>query len=91
VVASEFREAVEEIIQGFNDERDRQREEMRSLAALKMWKRFLVGLRIKQRVDGYEVKGEEDDARGTAKVPDSDDDTDEYVDDDDGGGGFIPD
>jgi xeroderma pigmentosum group C-complementing protein len=64
---------------------------MRSLAALKMWKRFLVGLRIKQRVDGYEVEGEEDDARGVAKVPGSDDDdTDEYVDDDEGGG-FIPD
>ncbi|TVY82826.1 DNA repair protein rhp41 [Lachnellula suecica] len=84
VVASEFREGVEEVIQGFRDERERERENARSLAALKMWKRFLVGLRIKDRVDGYRVEGEEDDGGRSVDQEDSD----EYVDD---GGGFVPD
>jgi xeroderma pigmentosum group C-complementing protein len=68
-----------------------------------MWKRFLHSLRIKERVDGYDVEGDEpdilqdDDAESEAPgiVRDEDDDDDdmesdeEYIDDD-GGGGFIP-
>jgi len=88
VVASEFREAVEEVIQGFRHERDREREEMRSLAALRMWKRFLVGLKIKARVDGYAIEGEGDE---DGSVQDESAASDVYIpDDDDGGGGFIP-
>jgi xeroderma pigmentosum group C-complementing protein len=86
VVAAEYREAVEAAIEGFRDEQARVEEQMRSYTALRMWKRLLVGLRIKERVDGYEVEGEEPDV-----VPQDDDDsgmdTDEYVDD--GGGGFL--
>ncbi|TVY45492.1 DNA repair protein rhp41 [Lachnellula subtilissima] len=88
VVASEFREAVEEVIQGFRHERDREREEMRSLAALRMWKRFLVGLKIKARVDGYAIEGEGDEV---GSVQDESGTSDVYIpDDDDEGGGFIP-
>ncbi|TVY57478.1 DNA repair protein rhp41 [Lachnellula cervina] len=87
IVASEFREAVEEVIQGFRHERDREREEARSLAALRMWKRFLVGLKIKARVDGYAIDGE-----GDGSVQDESEASDVYVPDDyDDGGGFIPD
>jgi xeroderma pigmentosum group C-complementing protein len=86
VVAAEYREAVEAVIEGFRDEQARVEEQMRSYTALRMWKRLLVSLRIKERVDGYEVEGEEPDV-----VPQDDDDsgmdTDEYVDD--GGGGFL--
>jgi xeroderma pigmentosum group C-complementing protein len=86
VVAAEYREAVEAVIEGFRDEQARVEEQVRSYTALRMWKRLLVGLRIKERVDGYEVEGEEPDV-----VPQDDDDsgmdTDEYVDD--GGGGFL--
>jgi xeroderma pigmentosum group C-complementing protein len=74
------------VIQGFRDERDREREDMRSLAALRMWKRFLVGLRIKERVDGYAIEGE-----GDASVHDESEESDVYIPDDDDGGGFIPD
>lgn len=71
---------------------------MRALAALRMWKRFMVGLRIKARVDGYANEGEEDDLSGESDVfvPDADDGSDRggFVPDDDdddcGGGGFIP-
>jgi xeroderma pigmentosum group C-complementing protein len=51
-----------------------------------MWKRLLISLRIKERVDGYEVEGEEPDF-----VPQDEDDSgmnsEEYIDD--GGGGFL--
>ncbi|TVY35721.1 DNA repair protein [Lachnellula occidentalis] len=91
IVASEFREAVEEVIQGFRHERDREREEMRSLAALRMWKRFLVGLRIKARVDGYAIEGEGN-GDGDGSLHDESEASDVYIpdDDDDEGGGFMP-
>jgi xeroderma pigmentosum group C-complementing protein len=51
-----------------------------------MWKRLLISLRIKERVDGYEVEGEEPDV-----VPQDDHssgmDSEKYIDD--GGGGFL--
>lgn len=86
VIATEYREAVEAVIEGFTDERAQAEEERRSLHALKMWKRFLVGLRIKKRVDAYEIEGEEpEDIEGDVEDADSE----EYIDDDEGGG-FFP-
>ena len=85
VVAAEYREAVEAVIEGFGDERVRVEEQMRSHAALRMWKRLLISLRIKERVDGYEVEGEEPDV--VQQDDDDSMDSDEYVDD--GGGGFL--
>ena len=82
VVATEYREAVEEVIKAFEDERAQVEEERRSLAALKMWKRFLAGLRIRERIEGYEIEGE----RGTAMRYEMEktEDEDEYE-----GGGFL--
>ena len=93
VVAVEYREAVEAVIEGFRDERARAEEEMRTLAALQMWKRFLVSLRIKERVDGYDVEGEQQDVVLEDRGDDNEDDEDgmeseEYIDD--GAGGFFP-
>ena len=84
------------MIEGFRNERDREREEVRSLAALRMWKRFLVGLRIKARVDGYAIEGEGDESvqdeseASDVYIPDDDDGGGFMSDDDDEGGGFIP-
>jgi xeroderma pigmentosum group C-complementing protein len=85
VVAAEYGEAVEAVIEGFRDERAREEETMRSHAALRLWKRFLISLRIKERVDGYEVEGEEPDAPQDDN--DSGMDSEGYIDD--GGGGFL--
>lgn len=86
VVAAEYGEAVEAVVEGFRDERAQEEEDRRSFAALRMWKRLLISLRIKERVDGYEVEGEERDF-----VPQDEDDSgmnsEEYIDD--GGGGFL--
>jgi xeroderma pigmentosum group C-complementing protein len=90
------------VIEGFRDEQAQAEERRRTLNALRMWKRFLHRLRIKERVEGYDVEGDEpdvivqdDDAESEAPgiVRDDDDDEDmesdeEYIDDD-GGGGFI--
>jgi xeroderma pigmentosum group C-complementing protein len=86
IVATEYREAVEAVIAGFRDERAQAEEERRSLLAFKMWRRFLAGLRIKKRVDAYEIEGEE-----PGDIEDNVDDLDsdqEYNDDE--GGGFFP-
>jgi xeroderma pigmentosum group C-complementing protein len=58
VVAAEYQEAVEAVIDGFRYERQREREYERELVVLKMWRRFLAGLRIKNRVDAYASDGE---------------------------------
>ena len=86
VVAAEYREAVEEVIKAFEDERAQAEEEKRSLAAQKLWKRFLVGLRIRERIESYDIEGERDAAmrREMEKAEDEDEDNDE-------GGGFLPD
>lgn len=84
VVAQEYREAVQEVIIAFEDERARAEEERRSLQAMRTWKRLLAGLRIRERIDGYDIEGE----RG-AMNQEVDSAYGEQVDDD--GGGFFPD
>ena len=88
VVATEYEEAVGEIIQAFEDERVQAEEERRSLEALKMWKRFLVGLRIRERIEGYDIEGERDIAKKYDMEEAKDEDEDENEDE---AGGFLPD
>lgn len=83
VVAAEYREAVEEVIKAFEDERAHAEEERRSLAALKMWRRFLAGLRIRERIESYEIEGERDTAMRYEMEKAEDED-------EDAGGGFLP-
>ncbi len=85
VVAAEYREAVDEVVKAFEDERAQVEEERRSLAALKMWKRFLAALRIRERIEGYDIEGEHDKAMKdeTEEAEDEDEDNE--------GGGFLPD
>lgn len=86
VVAAEYREAVEQVIEAFEDERAQVEEQRRSLVALKTWKRFLAGLRIRERIEGYDIEGERDIAMKyeMEKAEDEDEDEDER-------GGFLPD
>ena len=86
VVATEYREAVEEVIKTFEDERAQAEQEKRSLAAQKLWKRFLVGLRIRERIESYDIEGERDAVMRYEidRAEDEDEENDE-------GGGFLPD
>lgn len=63
VVASEYEDAINTTLEGFAHVRNEILEERRSLEALRLWKRFFVGLRIVERLKGYkgvdEVEEEE--------------------------------
>ena len=85
VVAKEYKEAVEEVIGGFEYERAEAEENRRSMEALRMWRRFLAGLRIRERIEGYEIEGERDAIQQEMQQ------TDDDMEEDDDGGGFLPD
>lgn len=98
VVATEYQEAIEAVVQGFRDEAAKMHEEMRNLTVLKFWKRFLAGLRIKERIDMYEIEGEdrfvgEVKDQSVTEIPEEaneDMESDDSRYEDDYGGGFIP-
>lgn len=84
VVAESCRDAVEEVISAFEIERQEEEEKGRILEALRMWKKFLVGLRIRERIQGYEIEGER-------KIADEAIGDGEENTDDNEGGEFLPD
>lgn len=53
VVAEEYREAMEAVIEGFQYEQENEEARLYSLECLKLWRRFLAGLRIKERLSEY--------------------------------------
>ena len=61
IVASEYQEAICDIIQGFAEEMIEEELTRRGLIALKLWRRLLLRLRIKERIDGYDIEGENGD------------------------------
>lgn len=87
VIADEYRETLEEILSGLENERLQAELEKRSAEALGMWKHFLLKLRISERVKGYAVEGDEgaDEHEGTSIGEDYAD----YEDPEETGGGFL--
>lgn len=85
IIASEYREALEEVLNGLKHERLQAEQEVKSAETLGMWKHFLLKLRIAKRVKGYAIEGEEgEDETGI----DADDAS--YGESEEGGGGFFP-
>lgn len=84
VVAVEHADAVQQLLIGFEDERAREEETKRSLEALRTWKRFLTGLKIRERIEGYDIEGEEGVTLDAAM---DEDDQSNY----EGEGGLLPD
>ncbi|RFU76739.1 hypothetical protein TARUN_5542 [Trichoderma arundinaceum] len=98
VIAKEFEEAVRAAIQGMLDLEQEMEDEKRRYVALKLWRRFLMGLRIRERIwsgVGEEERRQADKvAELEAEARDAEsDETEEFDmvvdDDDDGGGGFL--
>lgn len=90
VVATEFREAVQEVLHAFEDEMADEEAHRRSAEALRVWKRLLTGLRIRERINGYEIEGERkalDEKMAAVDEVEKENEEDES----DGGGGFFPD
>ncbi|KAI1003634.1 DNA repair protein [Podosphaera aphanis] len=93
VVASEYAEAVQAVAEGLEDEEAEIERVARAFAALKMWKRLLIALRIKERIAGYRIEGEDSTVLKHPKTPllRMDDDNIATTHDDEMQGGFIPD
>lgn len=89
VVATEFREAVQEVLLAFEDEMADEVAHRRSAEALRVWKRLLTGLRIRERINGYEIEGErkalDEKIIGVDEVGGEEDESDGGC-----GGGFFP-
>lgn len=73
VVPSVYAEAVGAVIEGLEWEAELGVSRQRSLQALRLWKRFLTGLRIAERVSSYGDGSSTDNGKGKAKEPDGDD------------------
>ncbi|KAK1143306.1 hypothetical protein N8T08_006833 [Aspergillus melleus] len=86
VIAIEYHEALEEVIRALENEKEQALLEEKSAESLRLWKHFLLKLRISERVQGYAIEGEEADNEGSEDM-DGDDD---FGDAEDYGGGFIP-
>lgn len=82
VVATEYREALEEVLNGLEGEKLQAELDRKSAETLQAWKHLMLKMRIAERVKGYVVEGERD-----ADEPE----TNENVEDpEEFGGGFIP-
>lgn len=84
VVAAEFREAVETVIDGLAYAQEEAENARRSTDALRLWRRFLIGLRIAERVGEYEINGE------TTNLRDEMDAVEEDLKERQQAGGFFP-
>jgi xeroderma pigmentosum group C-complementing protein len=58
VVAQEYAEAVQAVIDGFEYQQEAAEVAARSAESLRLWRRFYLGLRIAQRVNAIEIDGE---------------------------------
>lgn len=95
VVAIEFREAVQEVLLAFEDEMADEEAHRRSAEALRFWKRLLTGLRIRERINGYEIEGErkalDEQMCRVDEIENEEDKEGNEEDESAGGGGFFPD
>ncbi|KAL9611845.1 MAG: hypothetical protein Q9167_003539 [Letrouitia subvulpina] len=89
VVWGGHKEGIENVIEGLEDEDERDREDKKAKVILGYWKRWLQMLRIRERVEGYAGEG-----LGNNKNDAPADDMDDRMEDDSGseyeeGGGFF--
>lgn len=80
VIAVEYQEALEEVLRGLEDERRNAALEARTAEALRLWRLFLMKLRIAERVKEYAGDDEEQNLE----------DIENEMDAEDAGGGFFP-
>jgi xeroderma pigmentosum group C-complementing protein len=88
VVASEYAEAVQEVIDGMIYQQEEAANAARSRESLRLWRRFFLGLRIAQRVNAMEIDGEKG---PTMDVQHEIDQQDKKMVEAEMAGGFFPD
>ncbi|KAL2870905.1 putative DNA repair protein Rad4 [Aspergillus lucknowensis] len=84
VIADEYRDALVEVIRCLEDERLQNQQQKRAAEVLRLWKHFLLRLRIAERVRSYAVEGEEADDEASVGVGEDEPDAEHM------GGGFLP-
>lgn len=101
IIAAQYQEAIEAVIQGMQDVREDAVNKARSFEALRLWKTFLIGLRIRERVNEYKIPGQDDGEKKEEEDDDEDEDDiqaeidaemrqyDERAAEEEGGGGFF--
>ncbi|KAL5413968.1 hypothetical protein PMIN03_003470 [Paraphaeosphaeria minitans] len=87
VVAQEYAEAVEAIIDGLEYSVELVEEQNRTAEAMRLWRRFFLGLRIVQRIQGQNYDGE----ISQVDVQDEVEQEDQRMNADAFAGGFFPD
>lgn len=89
IAALEHREALEEVIRCIEDERIQEELDRRTEGALRLWKHFLLKLRIAEKVKSYVIEGEASEEGASdmdGHVSDDASDDPDFAE----GGGFIP-
>ncbi|KAI9885596.1 MAG: rRNA-processing protein bfr2 [Watsoniomyces obsoletus] len=91
VTAVEYQAAIAAVIQGFRDEEMNALAAIQSYECLQLWKRFLIALRVHERIGEYDVEGggdDEDDGGSLRNIQTAEEDDE---DEDEARGGFFPD
>ncbi|KAF8243203.1 Rad4-domain-containing protein [Wilcoxina mikolae CBS 423.85] len=103
VIASEYEEAVREVVKGFETENEKERERKKAAEALALWRRWLLRLRIRERLGvgtdempEVRMNGRLEDigkvkGKGKGRRKRKQKDTWDEDGDDAGGGGFLVD
>ncbi|KAL1977359.1 hypothetical protein VTN31DRAFT_218 [Thermomyces dupontii] len=84
VAAVQYREALEEVIRCIEDEKVQEALDRRSKEVLRLWKHFLIKLRIAEKVKGYTFEGEDAEDERESDEEDFDPRSNEEA------GGFFP-
>jgi xeroderma pigmentosum group C-complementing protein len=88
VVADEYTEAVEAVIDGMIYAQEEAENMQRSSEALRLWRRFYLGLRIAQRINNIEIDGQKGE---TIDVQQEIEKADKVIAEKEFAGGFFPD
>jgi xeroderma pigmentosum group C-complementing protein len=87
IVAQEYKDAINAVIDGMEYAQEEAEDAQRSSEALRMWRRFLIGLRIAQRINAIEIEGE----RGPVDVQEEIEKEDKTLTEQQMAGGFFMD
>lgn len=87
VVWEGHREAVEAVIGGLENQAKDEEDERWKATLWGMWRKMIRGLRVRERVRGYQIEGEDAEGEDSDEVMDE---SEKQTEEDDEGGGFLP-
>jgi xeroderma pigmentosum group C-complementing protein len=91
VIPADCCEAMVETILGLRWQAEHDAAQKRAREAERMWKKFFLGLRVRERIMGYEVEGEDKTSDVDQQIKEQMEEVDRENDTRIGSGGFMPD